>query len=338
MFCREDVNSLSIGSSDDDGDVMSELSSTSSSITSNEMRPQAKKQLTKEEVHDAVALINECLSDQEMRNGSLTPVDASLEIHEVLKLSELSASITIDDPNQHNQRSEEPGFSPAQPDYSSKEINQLYANKSPEYALPERDVIHKSVSTRTAEIRVQGATVPQKIHDSIISSSIASKHSTSNLPRQQDSHGVIAAHNSSADSGRDSTHDQKENLRKAASTSDDSGIDGSAPSSTKTAAKPKPVSLSDPHQVSHVLPTVTPALGSDPSTVRNISNVEKLQVVNESPLGQEEHSLEHDDEDAEEKKVREEIENTRKRLEYLHEQQVCFLQKMIYIHHKLNVN
>ena len=325
LFFSEDAETLSTTTSYDDVDVMSDLSATSSSSsTSNEMRPQVKKQLTKEEVRDAVALINECLSDQEMRSGSMTPVDSPSGLHGIVKGSESSFPTSVTDQTCQTLDADEPNFAPNQPDYHSAEVDKLYADKSPEYALPERDVIHKSVATRTAEIRVQNTEVSEKHHDIQIS-----KHPVLELTRQMDTHSSVTTHNSSVDSGRDSTQDQIDSLRKTTSTSDvDSGIDGSALSASKIEIKAKAASDPDSAQSGTPKETVLSRSTASPAS-QDIPAIENNKVDKKSSSSVQASSFEHpgvnEEEDEEERKVREEIENTQRRLAWLHEQQVPLL-------------
>ena len=273
------------------------------------MRPQAKKQPTKEEVRDAVALINECLTDQEIRNGSLTPEDPKLSVHEIAEPSLSGVDICV--PEQEIFDSNEPEFSPAPPDYTSTEINQLYANKSPEYALPDRDLIHKSLPMRTAQIRVQEKTLasppaPNKHLDDAFNDVVAPRHAPNQAMLLRKDRDLTVT--SQGDSCLGSVPGQSEHLRKTTSSSDvDSGIEGSAlNASSKSASKTSP--------------TVERITNTHPTNNNCISNVDKTpreeNTSTTTPLG-----IGSVEEDEEERKVREEIEQTQKRLALLHEQQ-----------------
>ena len=312
-----------------------------------EMRRQVKKQLTKEEVQEAVALINECLSDQELRNGPFLPNVTQLNVNNVNQ-SELSksSSFSIKPPND----AKAPAFSPTSPDYTSVEANRLFGDKSPEYALPVRDVIHKNVRTRAAEICLQensfsSSTLPESQFDNLIddmvATKIASEHSEAKPSRKTDNDISPSIKNRFSEPAQDSL--QSDFARKNFSGSDvDSGIEGSAlNTSVKTDLK-----TSVPEGNTAMIYTLQPDQTSEnfskklsfysiQTAPRDETENEKFESVKTilpqstgSPCP---NNLKFQDltpEDEEERRVREEIENTQKRLAWLQEQQVGALREM----------
>jgi len=91
-----------------------------------ELRVDPASNLTQKQVHEAMALVNECLADHEARSVA----------------SEHSSHDILDEPNFPT---------PQDPDYPELEPDpSRFADKGPEYALPVRDVILGSVPARKA--------------------------------------------------------------------------------------------------------------------------------------------------------------------------------------------
>ena len=268
MSCRFDAGNSSVY------DIMNDATSD------------ARSELTNDEVRDAVALINECLTDQDIRNKPLTTANSQHAIASIPNL--IPAGV-------------EPDSSPVQPDYFSDEISRLYPDKSAEYALPEKDVIHKILPTRTAKILVQeNALAPSrdKYLDNVIINMVASKSPTVRVnPTWLHSHRT-GVHNASCDSAHDSI------ARKAIFNSDiDNGIDGSARLTARS--------------------DNTFRSGQKAQRYANESKNRDRALIADHNRPLTSKALEaNKEEDEEEKRVREEIETTQKRLAWLQAQQV----------------
>lgn len=304
-----------------------------------DMKRQLKKELTKEEVQEAVALINECLTDQELRNRthSITYNDSQRSVSDVVHSNAYKTSPSLTKSQVDNKA---PVFSPASPNYVSAEVDRMYAHKSSEYALPLRDVIHKNVQTKTAEIRVQEKSYASPLYPepplgNMLDHMLASRNMSKTTEPTIDLNSkvrVLTGSDYISDSVSDPTNGDI--TRKGFSNSDvDSGIEGSAfnasvKTEVKTSSKEEnSLTFSNQSnfqstQNSRSLSQRTSSTKKDTSSSKNqCDSLEPSRVIQDAGSNPP-RATSSPGEDEEEKRVQEEIVNTQKRLAWLQQQQV----------------
>ncbi|XP_076822845.1 uncharacterized protein LOC143469149 isoform X2 [Clavelina lepadiformis] len=338
----------------------------------NKLHPTSGNHLTQKDVDNALALVEECLNDHEIRSGSNTPDRATPPMPQFGNLP--PCPIAKMDEDQLNLGDDEPQFAPpALPDYPAPDLQRGYEEKGPEYALPVRDVVLGTVPARTAilvsnEPVTSAGSYLSRESESVLDEAIANlvggapnailgddkvygTNNTTTGEAPQHKNSVDSGHSLDGSAPMPSTH----HPRQTTSCSDvDSGIEVSALSTATKSNRVIGVTTKITSSIDQMMPTNIPfadeevaaparlsseisefnlSSGTDYELENTISRAPANQSsaisantvshpggspgVNAEPTNQSENA---DEVGEEERKVMEEIENTRKRLALLEEQ------------------